>query len=334
MTKTIFSGIQPSGTPTIGNYIGAMRQFIPLQEEFNCFYCIVDEHAITVPQDRLQLRKQTKSLAALYLAIGLDPEKATVFIQSEVSAHAEAAWIVQCNTTIGELERMTQFKDKSAKNGKAGVSAGLLTYPPLMVADIILYQADLVPVGEDQKQHLELTRDFVERFNNRYGNNNTILTLPEVHIPEAGGRIMSLQDPTKKMSKSDDNQKGFISMLDEPKVIRKKIKSAVTDSSGVIEYDKENKPGVSNLLTIYSSFTNEPIDTIVKRYEGVGYGQFKEDLAEAVVAVLEPIQQRHDALLASEELDLILDKGAEEARFVANKTLRKMKNAVGLGRKR
>lgn len=334
MTKTIFSGIQPSGTPTIGNYIGAMRQFIPLQEEFNCFYCIVDEHAITVPQDRLQLRKQTKSLAALYLAIGLDPEKATVFIQSEVSAHAEAAWIVQCNTTIGELERMTQFKDKSAKNGKAGVSAGLLTYPPLMVADIILYQADLVPVGEDQKQHLELTRDFVERFNNRYGNNNTILTLPEVHIPEAGGRIMSLQDPTRKMSKSDENQKGFISMLDEPKVIRKKIKSAVTDSSGVIEYDKENKPGVSNLLTIYSSFTNEPIDTIVKRYEGVGYGQFKEDLAEAVVAVLEPIQQRHDELLVSEELDFILDKGAEEARFVANKTLRKMKNAVGLGRKR
>lgn len=334
MTKTIFSGIQPSGTPTIGNYIGAMRQFIPLQEEFNCFYCIVDEHAITVPQDRLQLRKQTKSLAALYLAIGLDPEKATVFIQSEVSAHAEAAWIVQCNTTIGELERMTQFKDKSAKNGKAGVSAGLLTYPPLMVADIILYQADLVPVGEDQKQHLELTRDFVERFNNRYGNNNAILMLPEVHIPEAGGRIMSLQDPTKKMSKSDENQKGFISMLDEPKVIRKKIKSAVTDSSGVIEYDKENKPGVSNLLTIYSSFTNESIDTLVKRYEGVGYGKFKEDLAEAVVAVLEPIQQRHDELLASEELDLILDKGAEEARLVANKTLRKMKNAVGLGRKR
>lgn len=334
MTKTIFSGIQPSGTPTIGNYIGAMRQFIPLQEEFNCFYCIVDEHAITVPQDRLQLRKQTKSLAALYLAIGLDSEKATVFIQSEVSAHAEAAWIVQCNTTIGELERMTQFKDKSAKNGKAGVSAGLLTYPPLMVADIILYQADLVPVGEDQKQHLELTRDFVERFNNRYGNNNAILTLPEVHIPEAGGRIMSLQDPTKKMSKSDENQKGFISMLDEPKVIRKKIKSAVTDSSGVIEYDKENKPGVSNLLTIYSSFTNESIDTLVKRYEGVGYGKFKEDLAEAVVAVLEPIQQRHDELLASEELDLILDKGAEEARLVANKTLRKMKNAVGLGRKR
>lgn len=334
MTKTIFSGIQPSGTPTIGNYIGAMRQFIPLQEKYNCFYCIVDEHAITVPQDRLKLRQQTKSLAALYLAIGLNPEKATIFIQSEVSAHAEAAWIVQCNTTIGELERMTQFKDKSAKNGKAGVSAGLLTYPPLMVADIVLYQTDLVPVGEDQKQHLELTRDFVQRFNSRYGNNNEILTFPEVHIPEAGGRIMSLQEPTKKMSKSDENQKGFISMLDEPKVIRKKIKSAVTDSSGIIEYDKENKPGVSNLLTIFSSFTDEPIAAITERYEGVGYGKFKEELAEAVVAVLEPIQQRHNELLASEELDNILDQGAEAAQFVANKTLRKMKNAVGLGRKR
>lgn len=334
MTKTIFSGIQPSGTPTIGNYIGAMKQFIPLQDNFNCFYCIVDEHAITVPQDRLKLRHQTKSLAALYLAIGLDPKKATIFIQSEVSAHAEAAWIVQCNTTIGELERMTQFKDKSAKNGKAGVSAALLTYPPLMVADIVLYQTDLVPVGEDQKQHLELTRDFVQRFNSRYGENNEILTLPEVHIPEAGGRIMSLHEPTKKMSKSDENQKSFISMLDEPKVIRKKIKSAVTDSSGIIEYDKENKPGVSNLLTIFSSFTDEPIAAIVERYNGVGYGKFKEDLAESIVAVLEPIQQRHSELLASEELDIILDKGAEAAEFVANKTLRKMRNAVGLGRKR
>lgn len=334
MTKTIFSGIQPSGTPTIGNYIGAMRQFIPLQEEFNCFYCIVDEHAITVPQDRLQLRQQTKSLAALYLAIGLNPEKATIFIQSEVTAHAEAAWIIQCNTNIGELERMTQFKDKSARYGNAGVSAGLLTYPPLMVADIVLYQTNLVPVGEDQKQHLELTRDFVQRFNNRYGNGNDLLTLPEVHTPEAGGRIMSLQDPTKKMSKSDDNQKGFISMLDEPKAIRKKIKSAVTDSIGIIEYDKENKPGISNLLTIYSSFANESIDSLVERYKGAGYGQFKTDLGEAVVAVLEPIQQHHDELVNSEELDLILDKGAEDARHVANKTLKKMQNAVGLGRKR
>lgn len=334
MTKTIFSGIQPSGTPSIGNYIGAMRQFISLQEEFDCFYCVVDEHAITVPQDRLQLRQQTKSLAALYLAIGLDPKKATIFIQSEVTAHAEAAWIIQCNTQIGELERMTQFKDKSARYGNASVSAGLLTYPPLMVADIILYQTDLVPVGDDQKQHLELTRDFVKRFNNRYGNGNSLLTLPEVHIPADGGRIMSLQDPLKKMSKSDDNKKAFISMLDEPKVIRKKIKSAVTDSSGIIEYDKENKPGISNLLTIFSSFTNEPIDTLVERYEGVGYGKFKEDLGEAIVAVLEPIQKRHDELINSEELDNILDQGAENARRVANKTLKKMQNAVGLGRKR
>lgn len=241
--KTIFSGIQPSGTPTIGNYIGAMKQFIELQNEYNCYFCIVDEHAITVPQEPQKLRQQIRSLAALYLAVGLDPQKATIFIQSEVSAHAEAGWIIQCNTSIGELERMTQFKDKSQKNGRAGVSAGLLTYPPLMVGDIVLYNADLVPVGDDQKQHLELTRDFVERFNKRYAQKNQeILTMPEVKIAEQGSRIMSLQEPTKKMSKSDTNVKGFISMLDEPAVIRKKIRSAVTDSTGVIEYNKEEKP--------------------------------------------------------------------------------------------
>lgn len=334
--KTIFSGIQPSGIPTIGNYIGAMRQFVQLQEEYRCFFCIVDEHAITVPQDRLKLREQTLQLAALYLAVGIDPEKATVFIQSEVSAHAEAAWIVQCNTSIGELERMTQFKDKSQKDGTTSVSAGLLTYPPLMVGDIVLYNSDIVPVGDDQKQHLELTRDFVERFNSRYGTpQQPLLTLPEVKIPKKddGGRVMSLQEPTKKMSKSDSNKKGFISMLDEPNVIRKKIKSAVTDSSGIIEYDPENKPGISNLLVIYSSMSDLSIQEIVAKYEGAGYADFKQDLAEVVVACLEPIQTRYQALLVSEELQDILDKGAEQARLVANKTLRKMRNAVGLGRK-
>lgn len=331
--ETIFSGIQPSGIPTIGNYIGAMKQFIALQEEYNCYYCIVDEHAITVPQDRLKLRKQIKSLAALYLAVGLDPKKSTIFIQSEVPAHTQAAWIVQCNVSLGELERMTQFKDKSAKSSRGGVSAGLLTYPPLMVADIILYQSNLVPVGEDQKQHLELTRDFVERFNNKYSNGEPILTLPEVKIPKFGGRIMSLQEPTKKMSKSDTNQKGFISMLDDPAVMRKKLKSAVTDSSGVIEYDVENKPGISNLLTIFSSFSGESIESLVNRYANVGYGAFKEDLADAVIAVMEPIQERYNALLDSDELNAILDEGALAANTVANKTLRKMKNAVGLGRK-
>lgn len=331
---TIFSGIQPSGIPTIGNYIGAMQQFVALQEDYNCYYCIVDEHAITVPQDRLKLREQTLGLAALYLAVGLDPQKATIFIQSEVSAHAEAAWIVQCNTTIGELERMTQFKDKSLKNGRTGVSAALLTYPPLMIADIILYNANLVPVGDDQKQHLELTRDFVERFNKRYGTEKQpILIVPEVKIPEQGARIMSLQEPTKKMSKSDVNAKGYISMLDEPNVIRKKIRSAMTDSSGKIEYDVENKPGISNLLTIYAAVSGKKIPTLVEQYANAGYGDFKADLGEAIVTILEPIQRRQKELLASDELNLILDEGAEKARRVANKTLQKMRNGVGLGRK-
>ncbi|MDA9472720.1 tryptophan--tRNA ligase [Enterococcus sp. 5H] len=332
--ETIFSGIQPSGIPTIGNYIGAMKQFIELQNNYDCYFCIVDEHAITVPQDPQKLRQQTRGLAALYLAVGLDPKKATIFIQSEVSAHAEAAWIIQCNTTIGELERMTQFKDKSQKNGRTGVSAGLLTYPPLMVGDIVLYNANLVPVGDDQKQHLELTRDFVERFNNRYGQKNQeILVLPEVKIAEQGGRVMSLQDPTSKMSKSDSNVKGFISMLDEPSVIRKKIKSAVTDSTGIIEYDAENKPGITNLLNIFSAATGRSVEDLVSTYEGKGYGEFKTDLAEAVVDLLEPIQTRYHELLASDELDDILDQGAEQARLVANKTLQRMKNAIGLGRK-
>lgn len=332
--ETIFSGIQPSGIPTIGNYIGAMKQFIELQNNYNCYFCIVDEHAITVPQDPQKLRQQTRGLAALYLAVGLDPKKATIFIQSEVSAHAEAAWIIQCNTTIGELERMTQFKDKSQKNGRTGVSAGLLTYPPLMVGDIVLYNANLVPVGDDQKQHLELTRDFVERFNKRYGQKNQeILVLPEVKIAEQGGRVMSLQDPTSKMSKSDSNVKGFISMLDEPSVIRKKIKSAVTDSTGIIEYDAENKPGITNLLNIFSAATGRSIEDLVSTYRGKGYGEFKTDLAEAVVNLLEPIQTRYHELLASDELDDILDQGAEQARLVANKTLQRMKNAIGLGRK-
>ncbi|MGX4687559.1 tryptophan--tRNA ligase [Vagococcus sp. JNUCC 83] len=335
--KTIFSGIQPSGIPTIGNYIGAMKQFVQLQDNYHCFFCIVDEHAITVPQDRLKLRQQILQLASLYLAVGIDPKKSTVFIQSEVPAHAEAAWIVQCNTSLGELERMTQFKDKSQKVGSTSVSAGLLTYPPLMVADIILYNADLVPVGEDQKQHLELTRDFVERFNSRYAQNQNqpLLVLPEVKIPDknAGGRVMSLQDPSKKMSKSDNNSKGFVSMLDEPNVIRKKIRSAVTDSSGKIEYDVENKPGVSNLLVIYSSLSDFTIEELVEKYADSGYADFKNDLAEVVVDTLEPIQTRYKELLKSEELQVILDEGAESASKVANKTLRKMQNAVGLGRK-
>lgn len=327
--KTIFSGIQPSGMITIGNYIGALKQFVALQNEYNCYFCIVDQHAITVPQDPKTLQKNIRSLAALYLAVGLDPNKATLFIQSEVPAHAQAAWMLQCISYIGELERMTQFKDKSA--GKEAVSAGLLTYPPLMAADILLYSADLVPVGDDQKQHIELTRDLAERFNKKY---NDIFTIPEIHLPKVGARIMSLQEPTKKMSKSDPNQKGFISMLDEPKQIEKKIKSAVTDSDGVVKFDKENKPGVSNLMSIYSIFGNISIEDLEKKYEGKGYGEFKTDLAEVIINALQPIQDRYKELIDSDELDNILDEGAEKAALVANKMLRKMEKAMGLGRKR
>ena len=328
--KRIFSGVQPSAIPTIGNYIGAMKNFVALQDEYDCTYCIVNQHAITVPQDPKKLKEQTRSLAALYLAIGLDPEKSTIFVQSEVPAHAQAAWIVQCNVGVGELERMTQYKDKSQK--QQSVSAGLLTYPPLMVADIVLYNAEVVPVGEDQKQHMELTRDFVERFNSRYGNGNQLLVMPEPFIPKAGARVMSLQTPTKKMSKSDANVKEYISMLDEPSVIRKKIKSAVTDSSGVIEFDPVEKPGVSNLLIIFSAFSGESIDSLVNRFKGVGYGQFKEELADAIIAVMEPIQERYYELLKSDKLDEILDEGAKKANAVANKTLYKMEKAVGLVR--
>ncbi|MEK4966118.1 tryptophan--tRNA ligase [Cytobacillus sp. FSL R7-0696] len=329
MKKTLFSGIQPSGTITIGNYIGALRQFVELQNEYDCYFCIVDQHAITVPQDRLQLRNNIRSLAALYVAVGLDPNKATLFVQSEVPAHAQAAWMLQCISYIGELERMTQFKDKSA--GKEAVSAGLLTYPPLMAGDILLYGTDIVPVGEDQKQHLELTRDLAERFNKKY---NDIFTIPEVSIPKVGARIMSLQDPTKKMSKSDPNKKGFISILDEPKQIEKKIKSAVTDSDGIVAFDKENKPGVSNLLTIYSIFSGESIENIVNKYEGKGYGDFKGDLATVIISHLKPIQDKYHHLMESAELDEILDAGAANANKVAGKMVKKMENAMGLGRKR
>lgn len=327
--KTIFSGIQPSGTITLGNYIGALSQFVELQDEYNCFFCIVDQHAITVPQDRMVLRNNIRSLAALYLAVGIDPKKATLFIQSEVPAHAQGAWLMQCISYIGELERMTQFKDKST--GKDAVSSALLTYPPLMAADILLYSTDIVPVGEDQKQHLELTRDLAERFNKKY---NDILTIPEVRIPKVGARIMSLQDPTKKMSKSDSNNKATITLLDEPSVIIKKIKSAVTDSEGVVKFDRENKPGVSNLLSIYSILSGESIESIEAKYEGKGYGDFKSDLANVVVDALKPIQEKYNELMNSTELDDILDEGAAKANKVAGKMIRKMENAMGLGRKR
>ncbi|VED63432.1 tryptophan-tRNA ligase [Staphylococcus delphini] len=328
--KTLFSGIQPSGIPTIGNYIGALKQFVDIQDAYDCYFCIVDQHAITVPQDRLKLRKQIRQLAAIYLATGLNPEKVTLFIQSEVPAHAQAGWMLTTISSIGELERMTQFKDKSQKQSE-GIPAGLLTYPPLMAADIVLYNTDIVPVGDDQKQHIELTRNLVDRFNSRY---NDVLTKPEIKMPEVGGRVMSLQDPTKKMSKSDDNPKNFISLLDEPKVAAKKIKSAVTDSDGIIKFDKENKPGITNLLTIYSSLTGESIASLEDRYANEGYGKFKGDLAEVVENFLTDFQEKFNSFYGSDELDRILDEGRDKAHRASFKTLKKMEKAMGLGRKR
>ncbi len=327
--KTIFSGVQPTGTITLGNYIGAFRQFTELQDNYDCLFCIVDQHAITVQQDPDELAKTIRSLAALYLAVGIDPEKSVLFIQSEVPAHAQAGWIMQTISYIGELERMTQFKDKS--DGKDAVSAALLTYPPLMAADILIYNANIVPVGDDQKQHIEITRDLADRFNSRYGN---ILTIPEARFPKNGARIKSLQDPLKKMSKSDPNKKGTITILDTPKEIEKKIKSAVTDSDGVVQYDVENKPGVSNLLTIESSLSGVSIDELVTKYDGQGYGAFKAGVAEAIIAHLVPIQEKYFELLDSPDLDEILDNGAEKANAIASATLSKMESAMGLGRKR
>ena len=329
----ILSAIQPSGTLTIGNYLGALKNFVKLQDEHECLFFIVDQHAITVPQDRLELRKKIKELTALYSACGLDPEKATIFVQSEVPGHTQLAWMLTCNTSMGELERMTQFKDKSQKQAAKGqgIGVGLFMYPVLMAADILLYDVDFVPVGDDQKQHLELTRDLAERFNNRFGET---FKIPEPLIAKTGARIMSLQEPTKKMSKSDDNPRNFILMTDEPNVIRKKIKSAVTDSDGIIAFDRENKPGLSNLLEIYSVITGESIDSIVARYEGCGYGQFKSDLAEVVVAELEPIQNRMKELLNSPIIDEVLDRGAEQANKLAFKKVKKVEHKMGLGRKK
>lgn len=328
--ETLFSGIQPSGIPTIGNYIGALKQFGEVQDDYNCFFCIVDQHAITVPQDRLKLRKQTRQLAAIYLASGIDPEKSTLFIQSEVPAHVQASWMLTTISSIGELERMTQFKDKAVKQTE-GVPAGLLTYPPLMAADIVIYNTNIVPVGDDQKQHMELTRNLVDRFNSRY---NDILVKPEIRMPKVGGRVMSLQDPTKKMSKSDDNQKNFISLLDQPSVAAKKIKSAVTDSDGIIKFDRDNKLGISNLLSIYSSLTDESIDALQEKYKDSNYGVFKADLAEIVSDFLTAFQEKYEYYLNSEELDTILDNGRDKAQQVSFKTLKKMEKAMGLGRKR
>ena len=284
------------------------------------FFCIVDQHAITVPQDRLKLRKQIRQLAAIYLATGIDSDKSTLFIQSEVPAHVQAGWMLTTIASIGELERMTQFKDKAQKRVD-GVPAGLLTYPPLMAADIVIYNTNIVPVGDDQKQHMELTRNLVDRFNSRY---NDVLVKPEIRMPKVGGRVMSLQDPTKKMSKSDDNQKTLFH-YSMSQMWQQKIKSAVTDSDGIIKFDRENKPGVSNLLSIYSGLTDEPIKDIEVRYEGEGYGKFKGDLAEIVKDFLINFQEKYENFYNSDDLDDILDKGRDKAHKASFKTLKKWK---------
>ncbi|MGB9779282.1 tryptophan--tRNA ligase [Caldanaerobacter sp.] len=322
--KRVFSGVQPSGDIHIGNYLGAMRQFVALQDDYECFFCVVDLHALTVPQDPVELRKNTIELAALYMAIGLDPKKVTLFVQSHVSAHAELAWLLQCITYFGELSRMTQFKEKS--KGKETVSVGLFTYPDLMAADILLYKTHYVPVGEDQKQHLELTRDIAQRFNNRFGET---FVIPEPMILKLGARIMSLTDPTKKMSKSDADPNNRINLLDDPDTIYRKIMKAVTDSETEIRLDWEKKPGVSNLLTIYSLFTGMEIEEVVNKFKGQGYGALKKELAEVVIDRLSDIQKNYKDI-SEEEVLKVLREGAEKAEAVAVETLREVKEKMGL----
>jgi tryptophanyl-tRNA synthetase len=324
MKKRIFSGAQPTGQLHIGNYLGALKNWVALQEEYDAFYCIVNLHAITLPQDPAALRKATLDLARIYLAAGVDPAKSTIFIQSDVPEHAELTWILSCIARMGELERMTQFKDKGKGNTeRAGV--GLFTYPVLMASDILLYQTDLVPVGADQKQHLELCRDLAERFNRDYGET---FKLPDPYIPPIGASIKSLQDPEKKMSKSDENTNGSIFLLDDADTVTKKIKRAVTDSGTTIEFD-ESRPAIHNLLSIYQILTNKSADECVAHFEGKGYGHFKTELAEVVVEFLRPFQERVQQY-DDEALLSILKPGAEKARSIAGKTLSDVYSAMGI----
>lgn len=322
--KRVLSGIQPSGQLTLGNYIGAMQNFVKLQQSHQCFFMIVDLHAITVPQEPAALREQSEAVAALFVAAGIDPNQAAIFMQSHVPAHAELGWLLTTLSYMGELERMTQFKDKS--EGKGSVGTGLFVYPALMAADILLYQSDLVPVGDDQKQHLELTRDLAQRFNGRFGE---FFTVPDPYIPKVGARIMSLDDASKKMSKSNPNPGSFIALLDPPDTIRKKISRATTDSGREVSYDPANKPEVSNLMSIYALCSGLSIEEVAARYEGTGYGAFKKELAEQVVAVLEPLQEKYHAIRQSGEIHAILAQGAERAAQAASETLRGVKERMG-----
>ena len=326
--KTIFSGVQPSGKLTLGNYLGAIRNFPILQEQYNCIYCVVDQHAITVRQEPAALRRATLELIAQYIACGLDPEKSILFIQSHVPAHAELAWVLNCFTMFGEASRMTQFKDKSAKHAD-NINAGLFTYPVLMAADILLYQTDVVPVGIDQKQHVELCRDVATRFNNIYGD---VFKIPEPYIPKIGARVMSLVSPENKMSKSDKDPNGTVYLLDRPEDIMRKFKKAVTDSDTerCVRYDLANKPGVSNLMSIYSACTGKTFEEIEAEFDGKGYGAFKPAVGEAVVETLRPIREESERLLKDKAyLESVYKAGAEKASYIANKTLRKVYKKVG-----
>lgn len=323
--KVIFSGAQPSGKMTLGNYLGAIKNWTELQDNYDCYYSIVDLHAITVPQDPKVLRANTIELLAQYIACGLDPEKNTIFIQSHVKEHVELMWVLNTMTYMGELSRMTQFKDKSQKS-EANLNAGLFTYPVLMAADILLYQTDLVPVGDDQKQHLELARDLANRFNNRF---SPTFVVPEGYYPKGGARVMSLQEPTKKMSKSDSNENAFILLADDSDSIKRKIKRSVTDSLGVVKYNDE-QPGIKNLIDIYSNLSKKSVEEIVNMYEGKGYGIFKEDVAEVVSEALRPIREKYVDLLNNKDyLEKIYSMGAEKAEKQARKTLRKVYIKVG-----
>lgn len=328
MTQTVLSGIQPTGGMTIGNYIGAINQWLKLQNDHDSYFMLVDMHALTVRQEPEVLRSRVLDGIALYTACGIDPQKSSLFVQSHVREHAQLAWVLNCYAQMGELNRMTQFKDKSAKN-QSNINVGLFSYPVLQAADILLYQADKVPVGDDQKQHLELTRDIATRFNNIYGD---VFTIPEPYIPEFGARVMSLQEPTKKMSKSDDNPNGYIMLLDEPKKIEKKLKKAVTDSDeqARIYFDTTEKPGVSNLLTLLSVATGKTVEQLVPEYEDKMYGHLKKDTAAAVVSMIEPIQERFKQIREDQtELEKIMRSGAEKASEKAEKTLKSVYDALG-----
>ena len=325
--KKVLSGVQSTGRLTLGNYFGAINNWVEMQEEYDCYYMIANLHSLTVRNNPETLKNNTKKIIALYLAAGLDPQKNTLFIQSQVKEHAELSWILNCYTYMGELSRMTQFKDKSEKHAD-NINAGLFTYPVLMAADILLYQADYVPVGVDQMQHLEITRDIAERFNKLYGKT---FVIPEVYLGKVSSKIMGLQDPTAKMSKSATNLNDVIFLEDEPDLILKKFKKAVTDSENKVKYDPENKPGVSNLMQIYSSATGSTLKEIEKEFEDSGYGNFKAKVAEAVIAKLEPIQNKYNELLNNQGyLEEIYTRGAEKARELASKTLKDVKERIGI----